>query len=232
MTSNIKLLIFIFLIITKSSLAQNYIKEKLNASLQITFESQYYLERSFHNSRYYDVEKSAGISTAYNLTFNKELIQGTRFSLNYGLGAKLINQKYDFTETFSSDWDFFEMGSSTVNNLYLSTSAKVFYRKQNTKKINLSPFIGLGLNILVSKYEKLIPLKSGFETLIDPEFRFNRFVPEATIGFLCFYNPKTLNYRFALGPSVNNNAKYFHEKVGIISFPLSISINLTIIRSR
>jgi len=231
-TSNIKLLIFIFLIITKSSLAQNYIKENLNASLQITFEGQSYLEKSFHNSRYFDVEKSAGISTAYNLTFNKELLQGTKFSLNYGVGARLINQKYDISEIYSSVWGFSGMGSSTVNSLYLSTSVKVFYRKQNTKSINLSPFIGLGLNILVSKYEKVIPLKSGFDTLIDPEFKFNRLVPEATIGFLCFYNPKTLNYRFALGPSVNNNAKYFHEKVGIISFPLSISINLTFIRLR
>ena len=114
MTSNKKLLIILFFIITKSSFAQNDLKEKLNSSLQITFEEQSYLERSFHNSRYYDVEKSAGICTTYNLTFNKEILIGKGFSLKYGLGAKLINQEYDITEISSSDWNFFEMGSSSV----------------------------------------------------------------------------------------------------------------------
>ena len=232
MTSNINLLIFIFLFVTKSSLAQNYLKEKLNASLQITFEEQSYLERSFHNSKYYDIEKSAGISTSYNLTFNKELLNGTRFSINCGVGAKFINQKYDFTDIFSSDWDFLDMGSSSVKSLYLSTSTKLFYKKQSTKSIYLSPFIGLGLNILVTKYEQLIPLKSGFDTLIDPEFRFNRLVPEVSTGFFCFYKPKTFNYRFAIGPSLNNNAKYFHEKTGNLSFPLSVSVNMIVIRLR
>ena len=232
MTSNKKLLIILFFIITKSSFAQNDLKEKLNSSLQITFEEQSYLERSFHNSRYYDVEKSGGICTTYNLTFNKEILIAKGLSLKYGLGAKLINQEYDITEISSSDWNFFEMGSSSVKGLYLSTSAKLFYRKQNTKSIYLSPFIGLGLNILASKNEKLISLKDGFDTLINPEFIFKRLTPEVSVGFLCFYNPKNFNYGFALGPSANNNAKYFREKVGILSFPLSFSINLTIIRKR
>ena len=232
MTSNKNLLLIIFLISAKSCFAQNYLKEKLNCSLQITFEEQSYLERSFHNSRYYDVEKSAGICTTYNLTFNKEILIGKRFSLKYGLGARLINQEYDISEISSSDWDFLEMGSSSIKSLYLSTSAKLFYRRQTTKSIYLSPFIGLGLNILASKNEKLISLKSGFNTLINPEFIFKRFTPEVSVGFLCFYNPKYFNYGFALGPSVNNNAKYFRERVGILSFPLSFSINLTIIRKR
>jgi hypothetical protein len=230
MTSKIKLLTILFLIITKSSFAQNYLKEKLNASLQITFEGQSYLERSFHDSRYYDIEKSAGIATTYNLTFNKVLLISNRLSLNYGLGAKLNNHEYDITDIFSSDWDFLEMGSSSIKSLYLSTSARLFYKKQNTKSIYLSPYIGLGLNILASKYEKLIPLKSGYETLINPEFGFKRLVPEASIGFLCFYNPKTIKYGFAFGPSVNNNAKYYREKIGILSFPLSFSMNLSISR--
>jgi len=232
MASNKKLVIILFLVITKSSFGQNYLNDKLNFSLQITFEYQSYLEKSFHNSRYCNVEKSAGTCITYNFTINKEHLIDNRFSLKYGLGAKLINQEYDFSDEFSSDWDFFEMGTSSVQNFYLSTSAKLFYRKQNHKSFYLSPFIGLGLNILISRYEKLIPLKSGFGTLIDPEFEFKRFVPEASMGLLCIYNPKTFNYGFALGPSVNNNAKYYHEKRGIVSFPFSFSINLTIIRMR
>jgi len=230
MNSNKELLIIIFLIISKSSFAQNDLKEKFNSTLQITFEEQSYIENSFHNSRYYDVEKSAGICTTFNLTLNRGLLIGKKLSFIYGLGAKLINQEYEITEITSSDWNFLEMGSSSVKSLYLSTSVKLFYEKQNTKSFYLSPFIGLGLSILASKNEKLISLKSGFDTLINPEFIFNKLTPEVSLGFSCFYNPKKSNYGFALGPSVNNNAKYFHEEVGILSFPLSFSINLTIIR--
>ena len=232
MTSNKNFLIIFFLIISKSSLAQNDFEEKLNYNLQITFEEQSYLERSFHDSRYYDVEKSAGISITYNLIFSKGLLIGEKFPFKYGLGAKLTNQEYDITEITSSDWDFLEMGSSTVKSLYISSSAKLLFKKQNPKNIFLSPFIGLGLNILASKNEILISKKNGFDTLIDPEFRFKRLVPEVSVGFLCFFNPKNYNYGFAIGPSINNNAKYFREKVGILSFPLSFSINLTITRKR
>lgn len=230
MTSNKILLIFFSLLIAKSSFSQNDLMEKLNSSLQITFEEQSYMERSFHDSKYYDVDKTAGICTTYNLSFNSGLLISKGFSLQYGLGVKLISQEYDISEVYSSDWEYFEMGSSFVNGLYLSTSLKLFYKEQNTNSFYISPFIGLGLNILTSKSEKLISLKSGFNTVINPESSFKILLPEASVGFLCFYIPKNLNYAFALGPSVDNSPKYFHERTWILSFPLSFSIHLTIIR--
>lgn len=215
-----------FLIIAQS----NYSNRTLYVSTQITFEEQSYLERSFHDSRYFDVEKSAGICTTYNLMFHKGLPINQRFSIKYGLGLGLISQEYDISEMSSSGWDFFEMGSSTINNLYLITSAKLFYNKPKSNSIYLSPFLGFGVNYLVAKDEKLISKKAGFDTLIDPKFSFKKLVSEFSMGFLCFYIPKNIDYGFAIGPSINNNAKYFHEPLGILTFPISFSMNFTIIK--
>jgi len=232
MTLNKILIIGIFFFSPGLVFGQMGFDNKLSYTTQITFEEQSYLEKSFHNFRYYDVEKSDAISVSYNLMVHKEKNVTKRLNLRYGLGLKLINQEYDLTEITSSNWEYFEMGSSSVKCLYLSASTRLFYNKQNSKKFYLSPFIGFGLSVPISKSEKLVPIKSGFSDIIDPEFKFKNLVPEVSLGFFCIYNLNNPNFGIAIGPSLNNNSKYFHESVGVLSFPLSFSINLSLIRKK
>ena len=226
-----KILIIGLLFISSEGLVgQMEMHDKLSYSMQIILEHQSYLEKSYHNSRYYDVEKSCATSVTYGLDINKEKNVTKRFDLDYGIGLKLISQEYEFNEITSSHSEYRVMASSKVNCLFLSASSRLFYNKQNSKKFHLAPFIGIGVNLPISKYEKIKQLKSGFSDVIDPKFRFKYVVPAISVGFLLIYKPTNMKYGFAIGPSINNNSKYFKESVGILTYPLSISINLSIIR--
>ena len=231
--TKVKTIILVLLsLISRVAFTQGDLYSYPHYSLQITLEQQSYLEKSYHDSKYFDVEKSAGICVSYTFNFDKTITISENLFLSYGFGAKVINQNFNFTEMESSDWEYLEMGYSNTKGLYLNGSTKILFRKSSSKKVYSTPFIGCGLNFLAAKYENLSAEKSGYSSMIDPEFRFKKVIPECSLGLLFFVNPANSKFGFAFGPSVNTNGKYFREKVGILSIPFSLSANLLITNKR
>jgi hypothetical protein len=231
MQSPRQLVIALMLFIPILSNAQSAFKKGVKLNSRVIFSEQSYLEKSFHNSRYYDVEKNAGLCTSFMLEFDKNQTIKDKLILDYGIGATLNKQYYEFTEMFSSDFNFMEMAFSDVKSLYFNLNARLHFKKQSERTISFNPFIGIQLNLLISDYEKINPAKDGFQTVMNPEFRFRKIVPEGSIGLLCWITPNTWKYQFAVGPSISNNCKYYKEDRGILFFPVSFSINLSVRKS-
>jgi hypothetical protein len=228
MSSKTRMVVLYLFAFSLSSFGQNNSVGGYQLSSRITVSEQSYLERSYYNSIYHDVEKSAGICAAFTFELKQNIRIDDNFMFDYGLGVTEVKQNYTYSELSSSSLENLDMGLSTVNAMYICSAARFLYKGKKDKVFYLKPFIGLGVSLLYSKYEKVQAVKSGFNDVIDPGFRFNRIFPEASMGFLLSINPRNWRYEFMIGPSVSNNLKYYKESTGVLFSPIALSINFAV----
>jgi hypothetical protein len=204
----------------------------INYSFQLSFEEQSYIKKTFRNSNWAEIEKSAGIckTIGFNVVKNVELNE--RINLDLGGGYKEVEQRFDYSEITSSNIDYVEMGISNINSIYITLLFGVSFKTINFKKIVFVPYFHLGSILLLLKEEDIKPIKPTFRSIPNPESTFNSIIPEIIVGFWLYKTSVRNNYIISFGPSISNNPKYYHENIGTLSFPISGSLNIGISKTR
>lgn len=209
-------------------------KTSIGGSVQLGVEEQSYIEHAFHNSKLVDIEKNAGACFSYKLDFFQEFKWKKGLMVSYIFGYKWANQLSDYSEIYSSDFDFLEMGFSQIRSGYLCFSLGLSFRnsKSYNKRTYFIPHLSIGSNFLAFKDEKLTPYKNTFDYIQNPYSRFYSIVPEVSFDFLVFHIIRDSNYSMFFGPGLKNSPKYYHEQTGALAAPLAFSFKFGISKSK
>jgi len=213
-------------------MAQNHsILYGVGSDIQLCIEGQSYRIKGFRNSQFVDIEKSAGMCSTLKVEFTHDLQLGKYLLSTYNLGYKINNQKFHYSEFYSSNLDYHDMGSSQINSQYITFFLGFSYNKSPKGRLYFLPYINAGLDMLVKKSEEINPLKYTFSDIQNPYSAFYSIVPEFSIDFLFFHVSKNKFYKVFFGPGLKNNPKYYSDKKGILFFPISFYIKLGITKT-
>lgn len=209
---------------------------RIGGRFQISFEQQSYLEtgkriisgNNQFDTMLVDIEKSAGICSVWGVEIFTEFKISKNMAFESSLGLKSSNQEYYYSEILATKLDYLEMGISNVKSQYLTVSFGFRYNKPRTQKFYLIPRVNFESDLLIEKSEFLEPLKYTFSIIESPYFTFRSVIPKVSLGLELCYSPSKSDYGFSFGFVLSNNPRYVFEKIGILSFPLSFSLSISI----